>query len=276
MPRPIHFEIPVVDPERAIAMAVAPRAAYREGGMSSGTPDRRFPLTRLTVLERIRTDAPEERRASFGPLAEAYWKPIDAYLRIRWRLSPEEAEDMTQGFFAAAFEKRWLERYDPARARFRTFLRTCVDRFAMNQQQAARRLKRGGGARLVGLEIESAEGGVRERPIEDPVAQEELFRTEWIRDLFSRSVEEAGRELAEAGHAARFELFQRYDLGPAEGLSYADLARDFGLTIPQVTAGLAAARRAFRARALANLREACVSAEEYRAEAREIFGVDVA
>ena len=256
-------------------MAVAGRAAYREARMTPGTSDRRFPPTRLTVLERIRTDVPEERRASFGPLAEAYWKPIDAYLRIRWRLGQEEAEDMTQAFFAAAFEKRWLERFDPTRARFRTFLRTCVDRFAMNQHQAAKRQKRGGGARFVGFEFETPDGEIRERPIEDPVAQEELFRREWIRDLFSRSVEEVRRECVAAGHEARFELFERYDLGPEEGLSYADLAREMELTIPQVTAGLAAVRRAFRTRALVNLREACVCAEEYSAEAREIFGVEV-
>ncbi len=256
-------------------MAVPARAAYREGRMTPGTSHRGFPPTRLTVLQRIRTDAPEERRASFAPLAEAYWKPIDAYLRIRWRLGPEEAEDMTQAFFAAAFEKRWLERFDPARARFRTFLRTCVDRFAMNQRQAAQRLKRGGGARFVGFEFETPEGEVRERPIEDPVSPEELFRREWIRDLFSRSVEEVGGECLESGHEARFELFERYDLGPEQGLSYAELARELGLTIPQVTAGLAAVRRAFRTRALENLRAACVSLEEYHAEAREIFGIDV-
>ncbi len=256
-------------------MAVPARAAYREGRMTPGTSHRGFPPTRLTVLQRIRTDAPEERRASFAPLAEAYWKPIDAYLRIRWRLGPEEAEDMTQAFFAAAFEKRWLERFDPARARFRTFLRTCVDRFAMNQRQAAQRLKRGGGARFVGFEFETPEGEVRERPIEDPVSPEELFRREWIRDLFSRSVEEVRGECLESGHEARFELFERYDLGPEQGLSYAELARELGLTIPQVTAGLAAVRRAFRTRALENLRAACVSLEEYHAEAREIFGIDV-
>jgi DNA-directed RNA polymerase specialized sigma24 family protein len=237
--------------------------------------DRGFPPTRLTVLERIRTDSPEQRRASYGPLAEAYWQPIEAYLRIRWRLGPEEAEDTTQAFFAAAFEKRWLERFDPERARFRTFLRTCVDRFTMNQRQAANRLKRGGGARFVGFELETPDGEILERPIEDPVAHEEIFRREWIRDLFSRSVDEVRTECAEAGQTTRFALFERYDLGHAHPPSYAELAQELGLTVPQVTAGLAAVRRAFRARALANLRAACVSAEEYRAEAREIFGVEV-
>lgn len=244
--------------------------------MSPRAPDRgSFPQTRLTVLERIRSDVQDERRQAFGPLVEAYWKPVYTYLRIRWRLPPEEAQDATQSFLAAAFEKRWLERFDPTRARFRTFLRTCVDRFAMNRDQAAKRHKRGGGVRIVGLDFETAEGEIRERPIEDPVDQEELFRREWIRDLFSRSVEEVRRECAEAGQRARFELFERYDLGHEQDLSYADLAEGLGLTVAQVTAGLTAARRAFRTRALANLREACVTDDEYRAEAREIFGIEV-
>lgn len=234
-----------------------------------------FPPTRLTVLEGIRSAVPDERRRAFGPLVEAYWKPIYTYLRIRWRLPPEEARDATQSFLAAAWEKRWLERFDPGRARFRTFLRTCVDRFAMNRSQAATRLKRGGGAALVGLDFETAEGEIRERQIEDPVDQDELFRREWIRDLFSRSLDEVRRELDAAGQGARFALFERYDLGPEQDLSYAALADEMGLTVAQVTGRLAAVRRAFRSRALANLREACGNHEEYRAEAREIFGVEI-
>ena len=234
-----------------------------------------FPPTRLTVLERIRSDEPDERRRAFGPLVDAYWQPVYAYLRLRWRLPPEEARDATQSFLASAWEKRWLERYDPARARFRTFLRTCVDRFAMNRNQAANRLKRGGGAALVGLDFETAEGEIRERPIEDPVDQDELFRREWIRGLFARSLQQVRRELDEAGHGAWFDLFERYDLGPEQDLSYAALAAGQGLSVSQVTSRLAAVRRAFRGCALANLRDACGTHDEYRSEAREIFGVEV-
>ena len=244
--------------------------------MTPRAPDRgSFPQTRLTVLERIRSDEPDTRRHAFGPLVEAYWKPVYTYLRIRWKLPPEEAQDATQSFLAAAFEKRWLERYDPARARFRTFLRTCIDRFAMNRNQAEGRLKRGGGARIVGLDFETVEGEIRERPIEDPSDHDELFRREWIRDIFARSLEEVRRECVESGQTVRFELFERYDLGPEQGLSYADLAVELGLSVAQVTAGLAAVRRAFRVRALANLRDACGTHDEYRAEAREIFGIEV-
>ena len=58
---------------------------------------------------------------------------------------PEDAQDLTQEFFTRAFEREYLSRYDPAKARFRTFVRTCLDGFLANEDKAAARLKRGGG-----------------------------------------------------------------------------------------------------------------------------------
>jgi hypothetical protein len=60
-------------------------------------------------------------------LAQGYWKPSYHYLRLHWRLPAEAAEDAVQAFFAVAFEKNYIERYDPAKAKFRTFLRVCLD-----------------------------------------------------------------------------------------------------------------------------------------------------
>ena len=59
-------------------------------------------------------------------------------------------------------------------------------------------------------------------------------------------------------------------------MSYAQLAGEFGLTESQVTNHLALVRRAFRAKALGALRGLCVSDEEFRREARDLFGMDVA
>ena len=82
-----------------------------------------FPATRHSAIERIRDANPETRRAAFGDLVEGYWKPVYKYLRLTWRLDTEDARDLTQGFFADAFQKAWLERYEPGKARFRTFVR---------------------------------------------------------------------------------------------------------------------------------------------------------
>ena len=85
-----------------------------------------FPSTRHSIIERMRVGEHEVRRGAFGDLVAGYWKAIYTHLRLTWRLTPEDAQDATQGFFADAFEKRWLEQFEPERARFRTFVRMCV------------------------------------------------------------------------------------------------------------------------------------------------------
>jgi hypothetical protein len=99
-------------------------AAQAAGGLRYACRVIPFPATRRSVIERIRADDPEVRRTAFGDLAAGYWRPSYHYLRLHWRLPPEAAEDAVQAFFAVAFEKGYVERYDPSKARFRTFLRT--------------------------------------------------------------------------------------------------------------------------------------------------------
>ncbi|NIR45367.1 MAG: sigma-70 family RNA polymerase sigma factor [Gemmatimonadetes bacterium] len=234
-----------------------------------------FPPTRLSILERIRSGVPEVRREAYGALAQGYWKPIYKYLRIKWKADVAEAEDLTQAFLATAYEKAFFERFEPEKARFRTFLRTCLDRFVMNERKAAGRLKRGGGLKFVALEFEDAEGELRQIQVEDPIDVETFFRQEMIRDLFARTLRQVRDDFDDRGKSAQFQLFERYDLEPSTELTYADLAEEFGLTVTQVTNHLAAVRRAFRDGALRNLQEISGTETEYRADAREIFGIEV-
>ena len=117
----------------------------------------RFPLTHQSVLERIRSGDDTIRHGAFSDLVTGYWRPSYHYLRLHWRLSPDDAEDIIQGFFTVAFEKGYLEKFDPAKARFRTFLRTCLDRFLQNQRKAETALKRGGAAEILSLDFPGAE-----------------------------------------------------------------------------------------------------------------------
>jgi DNA-directed RNA polymerase specialized sigma24 family protein len=226
------------------------------------------------VLQRIRSADAGERQQAFDALAAAYWKPVYKYLRLRWRATAEDAEDTTQAFLAAAFEKQFFDRFDPAQARFRTFLRLCLDRFVQNQFKAAGRQKRGAGQRLLSLDFEDAEGELRHHEPAVPADVDELFRREVMRTLFMRAVADVRDDYRRRGREAQFRLFERYDLDREEGVSYAALAAEAGLPVTQVTNHLAAVRRAFRAAALARLRELTGSDDEFRAEARDLFGVD--
>ncbi len=237
-------------------------------------PASSFPATRLSVIERLRSGEPDVRRAAFGDVVEGYGKPIYKHLRLTWRLSEDDARDLAQGFLAAAFEKGWLERYEPARARFRTYVRVCADRHVMNWRQSAERQKRGGGAVALPLDFEGAERELAAQPAgdDDPDVR---FHREFVRALFERAVTALRAEYERAGRADHFALFEGYDLAPEGDPSYEALAAAAGLTIPQVTNRLAQVRRRFRTLALAALRGLCGTDEEYREEARALFGVEV-
>src|SRR5687768_8044874 len=104
-----------------------------------------FPATRHSVVQAVGHADPEVRRQAWESLASLYWPPVVRYLRLKWRVPDEDAHDLAQAFFARALEKAFFDGYDPQRARFRTYLRTCLDGFVANERAAARRLKRGGG-----------------------------------------------------------------------------------------------------------------------------------
>jgi RNA polymerase sigma factor (sigma-70 family) len=233
-----------------------------------------FPSTRHSVIERLRAQEAPQRTEAFGDLVQGYWKPVYKYLRVRWRLSPEEAEDATQAFFAEAFEKDWFDRFDPGKARFRTFVRVCVDRQVMNAHQAAAREKRGGSAERLSIDFAGAEHELLVQSSVMPDA-DDFFRREFVRALFDRAVGSLRDDYLSRGRQLHWTLFERYDLAPEPRPSYADLAVEFALTQGQVTGYLAQARRAFREHTIAGLRALCATAEEFRREARDLLGVEV-
>jgi RNA polymerase sigma factor (sigma-70 family) len=233
-----------------------------------------FPATRHSAVREAASADPETRRRGFEALCAAYWKAVYKHLRFTG-ISREDAEDLTQGFFARAYEKGFFDPYDPARSRFRTFLRVCLDGFVSNERAAARALKRGGGQPLLSLDFEGAEGELS-RVVRAPNADpDEAFRQEWVRSVFAQAVESLRRRAREAGKDAALTIFERYDLeGPdaVEKPSYADLAQELGLPVTQVTNHLAWARREFRRLAIEALASQCGSDEEFQAEARDLFG----
>jgi DNA-directed RNA polymerase specialized sigma24 family protein len=197
------------------------------------------------------------------------------YLRLKWRLSNEDAKDLTQGFFAHAIDTPFFERYDPAKARFRTYLRLCLEGYAANEHKKAGRLKRGGDAEHVAFDFETAEGELVRIDVPDAADPEALFRQEWIRSLFAFAVDTLRARCAGGEHEVRFRVFERYDLDPPSNrASYADIAAGLDIPVTQVTNHLAWARRQFRAIVLERLRELAGSDDEFRADARELLGVD--
>lgn len=196
-------------------------------------------------------------------------------MRLRWHRNPEDARDLTQDFFTRALEKEYLVRYDPAKARFRTFLRTCLDAFVANAQQRADRLKRGGAYTIERLDFDRAEQDVAMQVAAGEPDPEACFRQEWIRGLFAGAVDDLRVRCEERQHTLAFALFARYDLEGSDGgerPTYAGLAQELGTSTATVTNQLAWARREFREIVLDSLRALCATDEEFVAEARALLG----
>jgi hypothetical protein len=163
-------------------------------------------------------------------------------------------------------EKDFLGGYDNNLAAFRTFLRTCFDRYAANEWQSAQRLKRGGDAQWA--------------PLKDDLAiapsVEKLFHDEWVRSIFTIAIGDLEHESNDSGRRQQFEVFKRYDLAdPDHRPNYAALAADLNLTTATVTNYLAAMRRRLRQIVLLRLRELTANDREYRSEARAVLGIEV-
>jgi len=231
----------------------------------------------LLVLGRRSVE--DERERALETISTAYWKPVYKYVRWRWNRPPNDAQDLTQGFFAELLERELLEKFDSNKSRLRTYLRVCVDSFVMNEDKASRRQKRSGGIPHVALDFAAAEeelGATAIDPakIASPESLETFFEKEWVRSLFALAVEDL-RKLCEQRERARtFRLFEAYDLEGNEKSSYEQLSKDYGISVAEVTNALAWARREFRRIALDRLRELCASEEEFQREARAAFGWD--
>ncbi len=238
----------------------------------------KFPTTRLSAVLAARSEDSSERLRASEWIATFYWKPVYKYIRAKWHKSSEDAKDLTQGFFARALEKDFFEAYEPSKAHFRTFVRTCVEGYVLNEEKAARRIKRGGDCFIDSLDFEGAEREMNFSTPPNASSMEDYFYREWLRNLFSLSVETLRQECAVRGKTTQFQLFERYDLGEGDtpdACSYAALADEFHIPISQVTNYLAYARRELRRIVLEQLREITANDEEFRSEARWVLGVEV-
>jgi DNA-directed RNA polymerase specialized sigma24 family protein len=225
-----------------------------------------FPETHVSlVLDLSSDDAPTRARA-VDLVVNAYREPVIAVLRRQWSLDLPDAEDLAHDFFAHALEREWLARYDRAKGRFRTFLRTCLQDYARTAYEAAHRLKRGGHLVTVPLEETSASADAE---------VDRLFEQEWVRSVMTMSLERLRAECEATGRQRTYDVFTAHDVdGADEPPRYADLASRFDIPGTQVANYLHWARGRFRGHVLDTLRALTGSDAEFREEARALLGRD--
>jgi RNA polymerase sigma-70 factor (ECF subfamily) len=164
----------------------------------------------------------KEARSALASLCENYWYPLYAYLRRRG-YSPDEAQDLTQEFFIRVLEGRYLDRADPEKGRFRSFLLTSLKFFVADEKDRQRANKRGGG-RVVAMEFSSGEERYQREPAHNETP-ERIFERRWALSVLDRVVEKLRAEFLQHGRLEHFERLKVFLLGQSEA-PYAALARE--------------------------------------------------
>ena len=194
-----------------------------EGHAMHTLPGRsQFPTTRWTLVVAAGDSDRKEARSALVSLCENYWYPLYAYLR-RCGYSRDRAQDLTQEFFIRVLEGRYLDRADPEKGRFRSFLLTSLKFFVADEADRGRAHKRGGGM-VVPLEFSSAEERYQREPADDETP-ERIFERRWALSVLDRVVERLRNEFVQHGRSEHFERLKVFLLGQSDA-PYAALARE--------------------------------------------------
>ncbi len=190
-----------------------------------------------------RDGADTDARAALESLCQTYWQPLYAYVRHQG-YGPEEARDLTQGFFAELLEKDLLADVDPQRGRFRSYLLASLRHFLSHARERDRALKRGGGVRTISLDVEAGEAGYAAGPVE-ATTPEEVFERRWATTVLERAMGRLRQESQGLRGESHFDRLKLYLTSANEQLPYREVARDLGMTEGAVAAAVGRLRRRF-------------------------------
>lgn len=189
---------------------------------SSTAPRNLFVTTRWSVvLQAGRKSSPHAERA-LAELCQQYWYPLYAYVRRRVN-SREDAEDLTQGFFAKFLEENYLEGLAAERGKFRAFLLAALKHFLANEWDKAGRQKRGGGVRHLSLDWRQADERFHFEP-PDHATPDRLFDHEWAMALLGRVIHRLQAECADEGRSELFTQTRGYLMVGEAAIPYSEAA----------------------------------------------------
>ena len=202
----------------------------------------RFPTTRWTLVVAAGDPQRKEARSALISLCETYWYPLYAYLR-RGGHSADEAQDLVQEFFVRVLQGRYLDRADPEKGRFRSFILTSLKFFVADQGDRQRAQKRGGGA-IVPLEISGGEERYQREPAHDETP-ERIFERRWALSLLDRVVGRLRDEFVQHGRPEHFERLKVFLLGQSDA-PYAPLAREMNTSEGALKVAIHRLRKRYR------------------------------
>lgn len=222
----------------------------------------------MAAQDKVAPDA----AAALEALCQAYWYPLYAF--IRWQdHGPEDAQDLTQAFFAKLLEKDYLRAADRDKGRFRTFLRVALKRFLANEWDRARRLKRGGGQATIPLDTAVAEQRYQAEPSSDLLPPDRIFERRWAMTLLDQALERLRAEYEQDAKAMEFEHLKETLTAERGAVPYAALAAKLDVSEGAARVAVHRLRKRFREIFRATVADTVSNPDEVDEELRHVVEV---
>ena len=229
----------------------------------------RFVTTQWNVvLLASKADSPGNAEA-LQELCRAYWYPLYAYVRRRGH-GPEDAQDLTQGFFARLLEKQWLADIEPEGGRFRSFLIVALNRFLANEYDRSQAAKRGGQISFVSPQTGDEETRYLQEPAMDETP-ERMFERRWALAVLDAALKRLREEMLAAGKARPHDVLSPFlsrEAGPGD---YAQVAPALGMTAGAVGVAVHRLRQRYRALVREEIGRTVSSPAQIDEELRHLF-----
>ena len=206
---------------------------------------------------------------ALAKLCATYWYPLYAFVR-RQGAGPEDAEDLTQGFFAHLLQHEALATVDRAKGKFRSFLLASLRHFLADARERARAQKRGGGRALVPLDVASAEKRYALEPA-DPASPDKIFERNWALALMEQLLDRLRAEQVVADKRAQFDLLRDCLMGDPDAPRHADLAVQLGVSEDAVKMAVSRLRRRYRQLLRQEIAHTVSTPTEIEEEIRHLF-----
>lgn len=215
----------------------------RQPGVAGANPQ--FTTTRWSVILNARNEDEGLAREALEQLCRIYWFPLYAFTRRRG-FGPEDAQDLTQGFFEQIIEKNYIQRADRQRGKFRTFLLTAFDHFLADEWDRSHRIKRGGGYTFASLDAATAEERYRLEPT-DRLDAAKLFERKWATTLLERALARLEEIFSADDQKAVFRELSPFLIGAEREETYAELAARLQTTEAAIKMSISRMRARYRA-----------------------------
>jgi RNA polymerase sigma factor (sigma-70 family) len=208
------------DDEKTSLTGIGPAAAGQRGAVA-------FATTHWSVVLEAQGESPAAHEA-LEKLCRTYWRPIYSFVR-RQGIRPEEAEDLTQGFFALLLERRDLSTVRKEKGRLRSYLLASVKHFLADEWRHAMAFKRGKGHWQIPLEeLRESERIDVERS--DRLTVDQIYERRWALTVLEQVMARLRDEYRSAGNLRFFDQMKKMLMDESGRPSQAEIATEFEMT----------------------------------------------